>query len=59
MGLDSDAAGGLDICADTNQYIDFTTMRNNYIGRFIYNATNNDFKMHVNGNASASLTLTN
>ena len=25
MGLDSDAAGGIDICADTNQYIDFTT----------------------------------
>ena len=37
MGLDSDAAGGIDICADTNQYIDFTTMLHNYEGRFIYN----------------------
>ena len=24
LGLDSDAAGGIDICAHTNQYIDFT-----------------------------------
>ena len=24
MGLDSDAASGIDICADTNQYIDIT-----------------------------------
>ena len=44
LGLDSDAAGGIDICADTNQYIDFTTMLNNYRGRLIYNATNNDLK---------------
>ena len=44
MGLDSDAAGGIDICADINQYIDFTTMLSNYKGRLIYNVTNNDFK---------------
>ena len=43
MGLDSDAAGGIDICADTNQYMDFITMLNNYKGRLIYNATNNVF----------------
>ena len=49
MGLDSDAAGGID-CA---------TMLNNYKGRLIYNATNNDLKMHVNGNASPSQTLNN
>ena len=55
MGLDSDAAGGIDICADTNHYIDFTTLLYNYKGRLIYNATNNEFKMKVNGNASASL----
>ena len=42
MGLGSDAAGGIDICADTNQYMDFITMLNNYKGRLIYNATNND-----------------
>ena len=35
MGLDSDAAGGIDVCADTNQYTDFTTMLNNYKGRII------------------------
>ena len=43
MGLDSDAAEGIDICADTNQYIDFTTMVKNYKGSLIYNATNNAF----------------
>ena len=59
MGLDSGAAGGIDICADTNQYIVFTTMLKTYKGRLIYNVTNNDFKMHANGNASASLTLNN
>ena len=37
LGLDSDAAGGIDICADTNQYIDLTTMLNNYRRRLIYN----------------------
>ena len=43
MGLDSDAAIGIKICADTNQYMDFITMLNNYKGRLIYNETNNDF----------------
>ena len=57
LGLDSNAAGGIDICADTNQYIDFTTMTSNYRGRLIYKTTNNDFKMHVNGNTTPSLTL--
>ena len=57
LGMDSDSAGGIDICADTNQYIDFTSMLSNFKWRLIYNVTNNDFKMHVNGNASASLTL--
>ena len=37
-GLDADAAGGIDIFADTNQCIDSTTMLNIYKGRFIYNA---------------------
>ena len=35
MGMGSDAAGGIDICADTNQYIHFTTMLNNYKGRLV------------------------
>ena len=43
MGLDSDAAGGIDLCADTHQYMDFITMLNNYKGRLMYNETNNDF----------------
>jgi hypothetical protein len=34
-------------------------MLNNYTGRLVHNATNNDSKMHVNGNSSASLTLNN
>ena len=59
IGLDSDAAGGIDICADANQYIDLTTMLSNYKRILIYNATNDDFQMQLNGNASASLTLTN
>ena len=60
MGLDSDAAGGIKICADTNQYMDFITMLNNDKGRLIYSATNNVFlKNNVNGNASASLTVNN
>ena len=57
LGLDSNNDGGIDICADTNQYIDFTTLSNNYRGRLIYNTTNNDFKMHVNGSTTPSLTL--
>ena len=57
LGLDSNNDGGIDICADTNQYIDFTTLSNNYRGRLIYNNTNNDFKMHVNGSTTPSLTL--
>ena len=40
-GLDADAAGGIDICADTNQYIEFTTMLQIYIERLFYKATNN------------------
>ena len=56
MGIDSDAAGGIDICPDTNQYIDFTKKLNNCKIIF-YSATNSDFKMQVNGNASASPTL--
>ena len=59
MGLESDAASGIDICPDTNQYIDFATMLNNNKRRLIYNATNSDFKMQVNGNGSTSLTLNN
>ena len=43
MGLGSDAASGIDICADTNQYIDFTTMIKTYKWSVIYNATNNNF----------------
>ena len=39
-GLNSDAGGGIDICADTNQYTDFITMLSNYKGRLIYNVTN-------------------
>ena len=57
--MDSDAAGGIDICADTNQYTDFTTMLSHFKWRLIDNVTNNDLKMHVNGSASASLTLNN
>ena len=44
MGLGSDAAGGIDICADTNQYIDCTTMLKTYKWSLIYNATNNNFQ---------------
>ena len=43
MGPDSNVAAGIDICADSNQYIDFTTMRVITTARLIYNATNNDF----------------
>ena len=32
-------------------------MTNDYRGRLIYNTSNNDFKMHVNGSATQSLTL--
>ena len=59
MGLDSDAAGGTDVCADTNQYIHFTTLLKKYNWRPIYHVTNNDFKMQANWNASASLALKN
>ena len=59
IGLDSIATGGIEIVTDTNQYIDFTTINSDYKGRITYSSTNNDFKMHVNGNASASLTLNN
>ena len=34
-------------------------MLSNYKRRLTYKVTNNDFKMHVNGNASASLTSNN
>ena len=32
-------------------------MTDNFRGRLIYNSTNNDFKMHVNGSTTPSLTL--
>ena len=32
-------------------------MTNDYRGRLIYNTSTNDFKMHVNGSATQSLTL--
>ena len=59
LGLDNNSWGGIDICSDVYQYIDFTTRTNNYRGRIIYNNTNNDFKMHVDGSSSAALTLNN
>ena len=56
MGLDSTAPGGIEICADTYQYIDSTTMSNDYRGRINYTTTNNDLKMYVNGSTTASFT---
>ena len=45
IGLDSVATGGIDIVADSNQYIDFTTTNNDFRGRVAYNTTNNDLKI--------------
>ena len=57
MGFDSAFVGGIDICADFSQYINFTTINNEFRGRMVYNTTVNDFKMYVNGSATSSLTL--
>ena len=54
MGLDT-AARGMGICADTNQYIVCTHMHSNYKRRPIYDTTNNDLRMHVNGTDSLVL----
>ena len=59
MGLDSTTTNGMEICADTIQYIDFTTMPMNYKWRLFDDATHNDFEFCVNGNASPLLTLNN
>ena len=59
IGVDSVATGWIEIVTATHQYTDFTTVNSGYKSRITYNSTNNDFKMHVNGNASASLTLNN
>ena len=57
MGLDSVATGGMEIVADTNQYIDFTTTNTDYKGRITYNTTANVLRMHVNSNTTASCVL--
>ena len=57
LGLDSTASGGIEICTDMNQYIDFTTMSNDYRGRINYNTTNNDFKMYVNGKCNTIINI--
>ena len=45
MGFESALAGGIDICADFSQYINFTTVNNEFRGRMVYNTTVNDFNM--------------
>ena len=57
MGLDSTTTGGIEICADTIQYIVFTTTNTDFKGRMIYNTTTNDLRMRANSNATASFIL--
>ena len=57
MGLDSTAAGGVEICADTYQYIDDTTMTNKCKGRGLYDTPNNDLNTHAHGQLSSSFAL--
>ena len=57
MGLHSTAPGGIEICTDMNQYIDFTTMSNDCRRRTKFNTTDNDLKIYVNGSATQSITL--
>ena len=49
----------MEIVADTNQYIDFTTTNTDYKGRITYVSTNNGLKLQVNGSSATSLTLNN
>ncbi|MFM7988139.1 MAG: hypothetical protein ACKPKO_53385, partial [Candidatus Fonsibacter sp.] len=57
MGLDSGStAAGIEICASSLQYIDFTSPNVDYKGRIIY-GWSNDFRFQINSDATARMTL--
>ena len=55
IGLDSTSAGGIEICASSLQYIDFTIPLTDYKGRILYGSGSNEFKFAV---ASSSVKAT-
>ncbi|MFM7979048.1 MAG: hypothetical protein ACKPKO_06990, partial [Candidatus Fonsibacter sp.] len=57
MGLDSgNTACGIEICASSLQYIDFTSPGVDFKGRIIY-GWSNDFQFQINSGATAKMTL--
>ena len=53
VGLDSAAAGGMEICCSFSPYIDFTTISNDFKGRIIYTHNDNSFYFQVGGTTVA------
>ncbi|MFM7988040.1 MAG: tail fiber domain-containing protein, partial [Candidatus Fonsibacter sp.] len=54
IGLDSASAGGIEICTDTLQYIDFFTPASDYRARIFYYNSSSDF---INASLTVNMTL--
>jgi hypothetical protein len=57
VGLDSAAAGGLEICCSSSAYIDFATINNDCKGRFIYTHSDNSFNWQLGGTTTTAMKL--
>ena len=57
LGLDTSAAGGMEICCSSSPYIDFTTISNDFKGRIIYNHGDNSFNWQLGGSYTHAMRL--
>ena len=57
IGMGSAAAGGIEICARSSQYFDFTSTGIDHKGRMIYSSANDTFAWHDGLPSTARLTL--
>ena len=57
IGMDSAGAGGIEICASSSQYSDFTSTGIDHKGRMIYSSASDIFAWHVGLPSTARLTL--
>ena len=57
VGLDSAAAGGMEICCSASPYIDFTTINSDFRGMLIYTHCDNSFNWQVSGTTTVAMKL--
>ncbi|MFM7988783.1 MAG: tail fiber domain-containing protein, partial [Candidatus Fonsibacter sp.] len=61
LGMKGPDDGGIEICANFRQFIDFTTPSQNFKGRMIYEHFNvtsqGEFRWYINGSGTTKMTL--